>query len=254
MGHGPFQVRLADSWQRRSAQRVRSSATANAMASRSLACVGLAPAPKIRHVSMTVGKQRKRVEPERKRITLDLDSLKHPKTAKPLVDLLAHAELASPTLHEIRDLMAKRIADQDAASIKRGSAKRRPPRINFSITLSPAEFKQWLALAQEQGIPRDTLHREFSQWLRAFKGKELDAATAIAFADAIRDATMLLSLRFECPNCGEPSRLSYWSTKNLFEFVHSDNRKHARFRQIPILKPVVTPPDQRRRPSPGNRP
>jgi hypothetical protein len=111
----------------------------------------------------------------------------------------------------------------------------------------PKRFQAWLQQRDDCGTSKLVIRKAFTTWLGTQRGKELAGNEAVDFDDVVKEAMTRLRIRFKCPDCGEPARLSYWSTKGLFQFVHSNNDKHARSSKVPDLKLVAAPRDQRRR-------
>lgn len=113
--------------------------------------------------------------------------------------------------------------------------------------LSPSQFTKWLRQQDNTGRGKAVLKSLVSHWLKSYEGKDLGSDIARDFAEAVLEATNHLNIRFECPDCRKAARFSYWSTKNLFQFVHQNNDKHSRSVVVPPLKIVAAPSDKRRR-------
>lgn len=96
-------------------------------------------------------------------------------------------------------------------------------------------------------VAREVLRRHLKQWTKKHppviwsSDKETSANEMKAFKDAFNDALDACQAALECPECQQPARLDYWSTRNRLFFLHPDSAKHLRRKEFPVLRLVKKP-------------
>lgn len=127
----------------------------------------------------------------------------------------------------------------DASLPGRPAAEASFPSVNAAslVLATVAEFPGIVSKIRDSVSP-STLRASLEGWIAKNPSAEFENGEQMkAFKDAFNEILNAIGGALECPKCHAPARLSYWSERESFEFLHSDNSKHARSRRR--LRPLI---------------